>query len=58
MHKNVRSSTVKTVFESNASLKNYNAKMEEIELGCMHACVRQPCQCQVEGLAGGEVSTR
>ena len=33
-----------TVFESDASLKNYNEKMEEIGLDCMHACVHQPCQ--------------
>ena len=35
---------VKTVFESDASLRNYNGKTKEIGLGCMHACVRQPCQ--------------
>ena len=44
MQKNARTSMVKTVFELEASLKNYNEKMEEIGLGCMHACVRQPCQ--------------
>ena len=44
MHKNVRISTMTTVFESDASLKNYNEKMEEIGLDCMHACVHQPCQ--------------
>jgi len=40
---------VKTVFESDASLKNYNEKIEEIELGSMHACVRQPCQIVLGG---------
>ena len=35
---------MKTVFKSDASLKNYNEKMEEIGLDCMHACVHQPCQ--------------
>jgi len=40
MQKNARTSMVKTVFELEASLKNYNEKMEEIGLGCMHACVR------------------
>ena len=44
MQKNAKTSMVKTVFELEASLKNYNEKMEEIGLGCMHACVRQPCQ--------------
>ena len=48
-----------TVFESDASLKNYNEKMEEIGLGYMHASMRQVCQfCQVELPAGGEVSMR
>ena len=35
---------VKTVFESDASLRNYNRKTKEIGLGCMHACVRRPCK--------------
>ena len=40
MHKNVRSSTVKTVFESNVSLRNYREKIEEIRVDAhMHACV-------------------
>ena len=43
MQKNVRTSMVKIVFELEASLKNYNEKMEEIGLDCMHACVHQPC---------------
>ena len=56
MHKNARSSMMKTVFESDASLRNYNGKTKEIGLSCMYACVRQPCQ--VERLARGEVSMR
>ena len=37
MHKNVRSSMVKTVFELDASLRNYNGKTKEIGLSCMRA---------------------
>jgi hypothetical protein len=40
MHKNIRNLMVKTVFELDASLRNYNEKMNEIRLdACMHACV-------------------
>ena len=57
--KKVRSSMVKTVFESDASLRNYNEKTKEIRLdGCMHACVGLVRLCQVECPARGEVSMR
>jgi hypothetical protein len=40
VHKNVRSSMVKTVLESEASLRNYREKMKEIRMDAsMHACV-------------------
>jgi uncharacterized protein involved in tolerance to divalent cations len=40
VHKNGRSSMVKTVLESEASLRNYREKIEEIRMdGRMHACV-------------------
>jgi hypothetical protein len=40
VHKNIRSSTVKTVFESDVSLRNYREKMEEIRVDVrMCACV-------------------
>ena len=40
VHKNVRSSTVKIVFESDVSLRNYRKKIEEIKVDArMHACV-------------------
>jgi hypothetical protein len=40
VHKNVRSSMVKTVLESEASLRNYREKMEEIRMDAsMHAYV-------------------
>jgi hypothetical protein len=45
MQNNVRSLMVKIVFESDASLRNYREKIEEIKVdGCMSACVslRQP----------------
>ena len=59
MHKNVRSSTVKTVFELDASLRNYNEKTKEIGLdACMHACVSSIWLCQVERPAREEVSMR
>jgi hypothetical protein len=32
MHKNVRSSTVETILESEVSLRNYREKMEEIRM--------------------------
>ena len=51
MHKNVRCSMVKTVFESDALLRNYNRKTKEIGLGCMHVCVRQPCQVVSGGMS-------
>ena len=57
MHKNVRSSMVKTIFESDASLRNYNEKTKEIILDvCMLACVSSVRLCQVEHLAREEVS--
>ena len=41
MHKNVRSSIVKTVFESDVSLRNYREKIEEIRVDTrMQVCVR------------------
>ena len=40
---------MKTVSESDASLRNYNKKMEEIGLGCIHACIRQPYQVMLGG---------
>ena len=57
MHKNVRSSMVKTVFESDASLRNYNEKTKEIRLDlCMHACVSSVTLFQLERPAREEVS--
>ena len=50
---------VKTVFESDASLKNYNKKNRRDWIGlyaCMHTCVSLVRLCQVECLARGEVS--
>jgi hypothetical protein len=45
VHKNVRSPMMKTVFESDASLKNYCEKIEEIRMDiCTHVCVSL-CQC-------------
>jgi hypothetical protein len=50
---------VKTVFESDASLRKYNEKMKEIRLdACVHACVSFVRLCQVERLAREEVSMR
>jgi hypothetical protein len=44
VHKNVRSSMVKTVLESEASLRNYREKIKEIRMDTsMHACV-SACQ--------------
>ena len=52
MHKNVRSGIVKTVFELDASLRNYNEKTKEIRLdGCMHACMRRPCEVVLGGMS-------
>jgi hypothetical protein len=49
VHKNVRSPIVKTVFESDTSLRNYHEKMKEIRMdACMHACVSL-CQVQLGG---------
>ena len=57
VHKNIRSSLVKTIFESDASLRNYNEKTKEIILDvCMLACVSSVRLCQVEHLAREEVS--
>jgi len=57
VHKNIRSSMVKTVFESDASLRNYNEKMKEIILdACMHACVSSVRLCQVKRPYREEVS--
>jgi hypothetical protein len=40
VHKNVRSPMVKTIFELDASSRNYRKKMKEIRMdGCMHACI-------------------
>jgi hypothetical protein len=41
VHKNIRSSMVKTVLESEASLRNYHEKMEDIRMDacCMHVSV-------------------
>ena len=48
---------MKTIFESNASLRNYNEKTKEIILDvCMLACVSSVRLCQVEHLAREEVS--
>jgi hypothetical protein len=50
---------VKTVFESNASLRKYNEKTKEIRLdACMHTCVSSVRLCQVERLAHEKVSMR
>jgi hypothetical protein len=47
VHKNVRSSMVKTVLESEASLRNYREKIEEIRMDAsMHACVSLVSACQ------------
>jgi hypothetical protein len=35
---------VKTIFESDASLRNYRQKTKENYMGCIPACTRQPCQ--------------
>jgi hypothetical protein len=44
VHKNVRSSMVKTVLQSETSLRNYREKIEEIRMDVsMHACVSS-CQ--------------
>jgi hypothetical protein len=44
VHKNVRSSMVNTVLESEASLRNYREKIEEIRMDAsMHTCV-SACQ--------------
>ena len=59
MHKNIMSSMVKTFFELDASLRNYNKKTKEIILDmCMHACVSSVRLCQVEHPAREEVSMR
>ena len=58
MHKNVRSSMMKTVFESDASLRNYNEKKEIRLDACMNACVNFVRLCQPERRARGEVSMR
>ena len=48
MDLDIRSLMVKTVFESDASLRNYNEKTKEIRLdACMHACVSFVMLCQV-----------
>ena len=48
---------VKTVFELDTSLKNYNEKMKEIRLDtCMHARVSSIKLCQVERPAREKVS--
>jgi hypothetical protein len=44
VHKNVRSSMMKTIFESDASLRNYRRKTKENYMGCIPTCARQPCQ--------------
>ena len=55
MHKNVRSSMVKAVFELDASLRNYNKKTKEIILDtCMDACVNFIRLCQLEVLLARE----
>jgi hypothetical protein len=52
--KNVMSLMVKTVFESDTSLRNYHEKMEEIRLGvCMSACVSM-CQPTLGGTASSQ----
>jgi hypothetical protein len=33
-----------TIFELDASLRNYRQKMKENYMGCIPACARQPCQ--------------
>ena len=48
---------VKTVFESDASLRNYNEKTKEIIIDvCMHACVSSVTLFQLERPAREEVS--
>ena len=48
---------VKTVFESDASLRNYNEKTKAITLdACVHVCVSSVRLCQVERPAREEVS--
>jgi hypothetical protein len=42
--KNIRSSMVKTIFESDALLRNYHEKTRENYMRCIPACARQPCQ--------------
>ena len=50
---------VKTIFELNASLRNYNENTKEIRLdACMHACVSFARLCQLEVLLAREVSMR
>jgi hypothetical protein len=41
---------VKTIFESDAPLRNYRQKKKENYMGCIPACARQPYQ-----LASGDV---
>jgi hypothetical protein len=44
VHKNIRSSMVKTIFESDALLRNYRKKTKENYMRCISLCARQPCQ--------------
>jgi hypothetical protein len=54
VQKNVMSLMVKTVFESDTSLRNYREKTEEIRLDvCMSACVSLR-----QRVSGGTASSR
>jgi hypothetical protein len=44
VHKNIRSLMVKTIFESDDSMRNYNEKTKEIRIDvCMHTYERFLC---------------